>query len=158
MISQYVKAETFTGGFARALIEKSGLTKPTPEKSPLVIFDNACGTVVVSAELYKLKGLSENMQITCGDISESMVASVQQRIKDEGWTEATAKLIDVQVCIKSSVIFQRRILIPKTTRLKTPKLNTDQKQGHQTPKFNVYSSFDQYGNHAYAKPRTSFAK
>lgn len=93
----YEQAEQFTKPYAVALVKQAGLTAPRSNGSPLVIFDNACGTGVVSSVLHGVEGLSKDLELTCGDTSEPMVKYVQQKIHDKGWSGATAKVVDAQV-------------------------------------------------------------
>lgn len=98
MVQLYKIGEDFTKPFAETLIKQVGLTAPKAGEPSLVVFDNACGTGVVSEALYK-RGYGGRMELTCGDTSEPMVAYMGERIKEDGWQGATVKLIDAQVSI-----------------------------------------------------------
>lgn len=95
MVQLYQMGGKFTKPYAEAMI--AGLTIPKTGEPDLVIFDNACGTGVVSEVLYE-RGYGGKMKLTCGDFAEPMLNYVKQRIIDEGWVGATAKFIDAQVC------------------------------------------------------------
>lgn len=91
--------ETVTGPSARRLIEQAGLLEPS--EGPLVIFDNACGTGVVTSLLHEtlVGSAKERLEITSGDISQRAVDAVQQRITHNGWQRTIAKIVDGQVCL-----------------------------------------------------------
>jgi len=93
---KYAIAERGSGPFARLLIEQAGLQ--TPSGGPLVVFDSACGTGAVAAQLYDLLSgqaeTRENMKVTCGDTSAPMIFYLQNRAKKEGWTGTEAEIID----------------------------------------------------------------
>jgi hypothetical protein len=94
--SGYKLAELVTGPFAQLLVDYSGVVQST--QRPLVILDNACGTGIISEALNRsldsqTKG---HWELTCGDISDSLVQYVNQRIQDEGWPRAKAQLVDAQ--------------------------------------------------------------
>lgn len=95
---RYKGAERVTSPFARSLIQQAGLLQ-AGDKTPLVILDNACGTGVVTAQLYDMvdEDRRAEMQVICGDFSESMLSSVRQRIEENGWKGASAQLVDGQV-------------------------------------------------------------
>ncbi|GES57382.1 putative UbiE/COQ5 family methyltransferase [Aspergillus terreus] len=94
--SGYKLAELVTGPFAQLLVDYSGVVQST--QRPLVILDNACGTGIISEALNRsldsqTKG---RWELTCGDISDSLVQYVNQRIQDEGWPKAKAQFVDAQ--------------------------------------------------------------
>ncbi|KAL4979592.1 S-adenosyl-L-methionine-dependent methyltransferase [Aspergillus desertorum] len=95
--AQYQRCTQISGLFAKTLVESSGIANSTP---PLVIFDNACGTGAVSSALYHtLKDEDQdisNWQLTCGDMAEAMLRYTEQRIKEEGWPNARAIVVDAQ--------------------------------------------------------------
>jgi len=97
----YKGGERLTGPPAKRLIQQVGLLQA--ESGPLVVLDSACGTGVVSSQLYEMLDESdkERLQLTCGDFSEGMVQSVQQRIIDNGWKGAKAQVVDAQVGIRA---------------------------------------------------------
>jgi ubiquinone/menaquinone biosynthesis C-methylase UbiE len=90
-------SESFTGPPARRLIQQVGLIQM--DKGPLIVLDNACGTGVVSSLLYEMldENDKEKLQLSCGDFSEAMVQSVQQRIIESEWKGAKAQVVDAQV-------------------------------------------------------------
>jgi ubiquinone/menaquinone biosynthesis C-methylase UbiE len=94
---RYKAAERITAAFARRLIQQVGLLEV--DSGPLIVFDNACGTGVVSVKLYEMldENAKERLQLVCGDFSESMVQSTQQRITDSRWSGAKAQMVDAQV-------------------------------------------------------------
>ncbi|KAI9747412.1 MAG: hypothetical protein M1835_002112 [Candelina submexicana] len=90
-------AEELTGHYASFLIRQAGLLS-TESNAPLVVLDNACGSGVVSSLLYKMldEGSKSRLRLTCSDLSELFVKSVSERIEEEGWKGAEAKVIDMQ--------------------------------------------------------------
>lgn len=99
-VDKYKTAERLTGQFAQALISQSGLLADsiTNPGKPLVVFDNACGTGVVSSILNQqlhdtAKG---NWKLTCGDISEGMLEYTRRRMERENWQNAEVKTLDAQ--------------------------------------------------------------
>ena len=102
MARRYKSAEVVTGAFARVLVEKAGLLEPSPE--PTAILDNACGTGVVAAALFELldRSTKDRMELTCGDFSDSMIKSMNERIEASGWEKVTAKNVDAQVSAENS--------------------------------------------------------
>jgi len=93
----YKDRERLTGSIARCLIQQVGLLQA--QKGPLIVLDNACGTGVLSSLLYEMldESAKERLQLTCGDFSEAMVQSTQQRIINSGWKGAKAQVVDAQV-------------------------------------------------------------
>lgn len=94
--ARYKIAEQVTGPFAEALVDMSGVVGST--KKPLVVFDNACGTGIISSVLrQKLDTETQkNWRLTCGDFSEAMVEFTKTMIEAESWTNAEAKLVNAQ--------------------------------------------------------------
>ncbi|KAI9720441.1 MAG: hypothetical protein M1812_002947 [Candelaria pacifica] len=90
-------AEKLTGYYATALISQAGLLS-SKGNEPLVVLDNACGSGIVSSLLYAtLNESSKNhLKLTCGDVSEMFVKSVSERIQEEGWKGAEARIVDMQ--------------------------------------------------------------
>ena len=95
---RYKPAEAMTGPFALHLIKQSALDKADGTQD-LAVFDNACGTGVLTSEVYETlsPAAQKRLNIVCGDFSAEMVRSVQERIEQSGWTGATAKVVDAQV-------------------------------------------------------------
>lgn len=94
--ARYKIAEQVTGPFAQALVDMSGVAEST--KRPLAIFDNACGTGIISRALCQRvdTGTQKNWKLTCGDLSEDMVKFTRLAIEAEGWANAEAKLVNAQ--------------------------------------------------------------
>ncbi|KAI9698156.1 MAG: hypothetical protein M1836_004158 [Candelina mexicana] len=90
-------AEELTGHYASFLIRQAGLLS-TESNAPLVVLDNACGSGIVSSLLYKMldEGSKSRLRLTCSDLSELFVKSVSERIEEEGWKGAEAKVIDMR--------------------------------------------------------------
>lgn len=82
-------AERFTGWFAQELVKAAKLDQVS-DSDELVVLDQACGTGVVSQKI--VDGLSEkqkaNMDLTCGDFADSMLAYVGPRIQTFGLKSA----------------------------------------------------------------------
>ncbi len=89
--------ESLMAAPARRLIEQSGLSAPT--ENELVILDNGCGSGTVTAMLMDMLDdtMKHRMTVTCGDRSESMVASTKKRIEEEKWSGVEAKVVDGEV-------------------------------------------------------------
>ncbi|RPD55703.1 S-adenosyl-L-methionine-dependent methyltransferase [Lentinus tigrinus ALCF2SS1-7] len=89
------KAETLTGPFALQLVRQCGLDR-VDGSSELVILDNACGTGIVTHHIYETlsPAAKAKLQVVCGDLSPWMVKSVQERIGQNGWAGASAKVVD----------------------------------------------------------------
>jgi hypothetical protein len=91
----YLPVEELTGIFTRQLIEKSGITSPEydRDKNPLVVYDNACGIGIFSAQLMELLSPTARIQLslTCGDTAAPIVNSVRERILDLGSRKATQR-------------------------------------------------------------------
>lgn len=99
-VRNYKTGEKVTGQFAQSLIEQSGLVmdaNANPEK-PLVVFDCACGTGVISSLLHQQlnEKVKENWQLTCGDISEAMLKHTRGRLQSEDWQNTEVKVVDAQ--------------------------------------------------------------
>jgi ubiquinone/menaquinone biosynthesis C-methylase UbiE len=94
--SKYAAAERGIIPAAQRLIDLSGVLTVC---SPRVIFDNACGTGLVTSLLHKA---GENPvrpdqdRIVMGDISESMIESVKERISLTPWPVTEAQVVDAQ--------------------------------------------------------------
>ena len=114
-------SESFTGPPARRLIQQAGLLQTT--NGPLVVLDNACGTGVVSSLMYEMldEDAKERLQLTCGDFSQGMVQSVQQRIVDSGWKGAKAQVVDAQVLGISSSNLVSELIHSKPTENRFPR-------------------------------------
>ena len=87
-----------TGPFARHLVEQCGLHHADGTED-IIALDNACGTGVVTVNIYDAvpAAAKPRLSVICGDFSPSMVESVQARIEQSGWTNATTKVLDAQV-------------------------------------------------------------
>ncbi len=90
--------EKVTGPYARALIEKA-VMRDAVSQSPLTVFDNACGTGIVTMELLKMLNpeARQGMKILCGDNSDAMLEFLRQRVEREGWKEVEVKFVDAMV-------------------------------------------------------------
>ena len=61
------------------------------------MLDNACGAGVVTARLMGAGGLGiKDLSVVCGDLDQTMVDLVAQRIEENGW-QAKAEQLDAQV-------------------------------------------------------------
>ncbi|KAJ5133345.1 hypothetical protein N7448_001626 [Penicillium atrosanguineum] len=99
-VDNYKTGEKVTGKFAQSLLEQSGMVKyanSSPEKS-LVVLDNACGTGVVSSLLNQQlsEKVKKNWNLTCGDITEGMLAYTRNRLQHEDWQNVEVKNVDAQ--------------------------------------------------------------
>ncbi|KAL4917274.1 S-adenosyl-L-methionine-dependent methyltransferase [Aspergillus aurantiobrunneus] len=90
---RYELAEKVTGLFARPLINQSGIS--SYQERP-VVFDNACGTGVISSVLHHTLSdqVRKGWKLTCGDFSQAMVDYTQQRAINEGWHNAEVKVVN----------------------------------------------------------------
>lgn len=68
------------------------------KERPLVLFDNAWGTGVISSLLHEIldEDARSNWELICGDTSEAMVGFTRGRIEEEEWKNAEAQVVDVQ--------------------------------------------------------------
>ena len=113
----YQRAEAATGPFARAVIKQSGLPDYPSSAGPLVVFDNACGTGAVTAQLYDIVGSDKGMRVTCGDTAEGMIRYVEKRIERDGWIGAEAKIIDAVVSIRIRAYLHLFIFLSRYTQI-----------------------------------------
>ncbi|RMZ91082.1 hypothetical protein DV736_g1680, partial [Chaetothyriales sp. CBS 134916] len=92
---QYKKAERITGQHAKQVIEQAGVMEYAEQHDRLTILDTACGTGVVSSLIVSALAFSSSsqakLQLTCADLSESMIASVQKRIELKKWPATAVK-------------------------------------------------------------------
>ncbi|EPS28137.1 hypothetical protein PDE_03083 [Penicillium oxalicum 114-2] len=97
-VKQYKTGEHITGRFARILLDQSGLLTNSSPDTSLIVFDNACGTGVVSSILQSELDdqVKRKMQLTCGDISPGMLEYAKARADEEGWQNAHFEIIDAQ--------------------------------------------------------------
>jgi ubiquinone/menaquinone biosynthesis C-methylase UbiE len=95
----YKSAEKLTGQYAKLLLEQAGIN--STREDALTILDDACGTGVVSSQLYELLGNSakEKLELVCGDISAPMIQYTSDRIEKSGWKGARAQVFDAQVLL-----------------------------------------------------------
>jgi len=84
--AQWEFFDRFTAVTAREMIKRSGILD-LPQDTPLSVLDNACGTGIVTKTLYESEEFAgrENVEVLCTDISEKMVASVNQHAAKQGW-------------------------------------------------------------------------
>ncbi|KAJ5666850.1 Acetylaranotin bis-thiomethyltransferase [Penicillium macrosclerotiorum] len=99
-VSQYKTGEHITGRFAQILLDQTGMvadSKTTPDRS-LVVFDNACGTAVVSHILHRELDdtVKSRWKLTCGDTSPGMLKWAKSRMENENWQNTEVKLVDAQ--------------------------------------------------------------
>lgn len=96
--SKYRGAEQITGVFAKFLLLQAGLpdAHASEPKKPPIVLDNACGTGVVSENLWEMldEHAKEELQLLCGDISEGMVGHIKKKIEEKGWHGADARVLD----------------------------------------------------------------
>lgn len=99
--SDYRGAEQITGEFAKCLLVQAGLPneRASEPRKPLMVLDNACGTGVVSENLWGMldEHAKEDLRLICGDKSPAMVEHVQKKIEQEGWHGAEARIVDAMV-------------------------------------------------------------
>ena len=95
---RYKAGEVITGPFGLHLVKQCGFDRADGSEK-LVVLDNACGTGIVTLHLYGAlsPAAKANIEVVCGDFAPGMVKSVQERIEANGWTGATAKIVDAQV-------------------------------------------------------------
>lgn len=102
-------AEGITSKYAVDILKQAGLDKGGHGR--LVFLDSACGTGIVSAKLIEMLSPVEkgNLELTCGDFAEPMVEFVRNRMQKEGWKNAKAEVIDINVC--SPCVFNSQALL-----------------------------------------------
>ncbi|KAF7162433.1 hypothetical protein CNMCM5623_007724 [Aspergillus felis] len=93
---QYTYGAKISELYAETLVDKSGIAKS--HQRPLIILDNACGTGSISSTLQRTldKRNKRSLKLTCGDLSEGMIEYTKQRMQDEGWNNAEAKIVNAQ--------------------------------------------------------------
>lgn len=98
----YSSAERVTAIPAKALLVQAGVISSdgaiVHSEKKRSILDNACGTGILTSLLFNLEAKSEGLEVLCGDIAESMVESVKQKIAKNSWN-ATAQILDSQVSL-----------------------------------------------------------
>ncbi|KAJ5666303.1 uncharacterized protein N7477_008751 [Penicillium maclennaniae] len=99
-VKNYKVGEKVTAQFAQSLLEQSGIVgnaNLSPGKT-LVVFDNACGTGIVSSLLNQQlqDEVKKNWNLTCGDISPGMLEYTRHRSQHEDWQNVEVKLVDAQ--------------------------------------------------------------
>ncbi|KAH9926637.1 S-adenosyl-L-methionine-dependent methyltransferase [Epithele typhae] len=94
---RYKLGEAITGPFAAHLVALSGFST-ADGSSELDVLDNACGTGVVTFQLYEHAPAiaRARMSVVCADLSPLMVENVAARIAANGWVGATAQVADAQ--------------------------------------------------------------
>ena len=93
----YGQANDIMGPFADLLLEQASF--PPVSDSSLVVLDNACGSGVVSSHiLSKLSPeVNARLDLTCADISETMIVNIRRRIETSGWSNVRAIVADAMV-------------------------------------------------------------
>ena len=95
--SLLINAQRVSAPLVVRMLGQIGLDENTTE--PFCLVDNGCGAGVVAAELQRLiqPDVLKESSVLCGDLPETMVGLVQQRIENEGWVNTRAKTVDAQV-------------------------------------------------------------
>ena len=86
--------EEVTSVPAKAMLVQSGLLPNPPSNA--VVFDNACGTGIVTSALFNAVGNDSGVKIVCGDLEKGMVETASKRIEANNWN-AEAKVADARV-------------------------------------------------------------
>src|SRR4051794_29461914 len=83
--SLLVNAQRVSAPLVIRMLKQIGLDENTTE--PFCLVDNGCGAGVVAAELQRLiqPDAIKESSVLCGDLPETMVGLVKQRIENEGW-------------------------------------------------------------------------
>ncbi|KAL2815694.1 S-adenosyl-L-methionine-dependent methyltransferase [Aspergillus granulosus] len=94
-VKTYSLAEKISGPFTEALVDQTGIASYS---NPPIILDNASGTGIVCSILNTKTSeqVRQGWELTAGDFSEAMVEYAAQRAKEEGWINASAKVVDAQ--------------------------------------------------------------
>lgn len=99
----YKAVEAATRPFAKLMVE---LTEhlTTLKSTPVEIFDLGCGTGAVEAEIYDSvpKEAWKDLKVLAGDISPAMLAYLEQRGKEEEWSNMTTAVVDGSKLAESS--------------------------------------------------------
>lgn len=106
----YRRAEATTGRPGSSLLSQAGIhsaststsissSTEAEDQKPLRIFDNACGTGIITYLLCEELGMGsrKDVEILAGDNSVDMVNHTKTRIKENDWKNVTAEVIDSQV-------------------------------------------------------------
>ncbi|KAL2012609.1 hypothetical protein VTN00DRAFT_134 [Thermoascus crustaceus] len=100
LVALYRSGEKLTRPHAKHLIEQSRVAYC--KEIPLVIFDNACGTGVISSLLHEIvderceKQLGTDLRRHIGGDDPAMVGCTKGRIEEEGRKNAEAQVVDAQ--------------------------------------------------------------
>lgn len=85
-------------------MEKSGVVAAL-QKGPVKVLDNACGTGVISELVYQRLAnrgaASDNLTLVATDLGPAMVEAVQAKISKNGWKNASAQVMDMQVELRA---------------------------------------------------------
>ncbi|KAH9938858.1 S-adenosyl-L-methionine-dependent methyltransferase [Epithele typhae] len=94
---RYKSAEPITAPYAAHLVAQSGLDR-ADGTTDLVVLDNGCGAGVATHTLLARipPSARARLRVVCGDISQPMIEAVEARIKVEGWTDVSARVLDAQ--------------------------------------------------------------
>lgn len=95
--TRYAAAENATRPFAALMVSLSTpLSTRKPDDAPVPIFDLACGTGAVEAEIYAAvsKDAWANVDILAGDISAPMLEYLSARAQREGWRGVETRVVD----------------------------------------------------------------
>lgn len=105
--------EEITGVFAQQALIKAGLQDYAKAK-PLVVFDGMCREGILTVKLHEmLKERPQNsFEVICGDVNDTMVNLLKQRIDKEGWTNTTvtdklAPGVCLNFCSGQNGVFKR---------------------------------------------------
>lgn len=92
---RYKVAENATRPFAKIMIDLANKLAPPPSP-PLRVFDLACGTGAVEAELYAATPREQwdGLSVLAGDISPPMLEYLSARKEAEGWSGVQTKVVD----------------------------------------------------------------
>jgi len=85
--------EVVTSVPAKAMLVQSGLLPNPPVNA--VVFDNACGTGIVTSALFNAVGNDSGVKVVCGDLEKGMVETASKRIEANNWN-AEAKVADAR--------------------------------------------------------------
>lgn len=81
-------------------MEKSGVISAI-QNGPVQVLDNACGTGIIADTIYarlKESGTApDNLSLVATDLGPAMVEAMQAKIDKNGWKNAAARVVDMQV-------------------------------------------------------------
>ncbi len=92
-----INAQQISAPLVARMFDQARLGSKT--STPIILLDNGCGPGFVTEQLQSSipADVLKQSKIICGDFSQQMVDLTSKRIKEEGWVNTEARVIDAQV-------------------------------------------------------------